>query len=462
MKPTLFKTKNGNTYLYSPVKKRILPIPEHLSDLNLNSYVEDRFGRYLFDNNYLDEYNETYEVRIDKTDINSALANVPQIIFEMTSQCNLRCKYCCYNDCYTTFQNRKSGVLSFDIAKTVIDFIATKCDAVQNRSVNTPIIFSFYGGEPLLYGENIKKIVQYVKTKNFHNRTIRFSITTNGTLIHNYIDFLAENQFAVLVSLDGNAFHNANRVFPNGTPSFDKVVNNLKICQNRYPDYFKTIRFNAVYTKLSDMDEMIKFFLSTFNKYPTISPLHEAQEEADNVSIIKELYKKILPTTNEKHKFAPDFFLEIPIHKQIAHILTKLLQGSYIFEWQFNEEDAPKMPTSTCIPFTKKLYVTATGDLIQCEKIDRSAPLGKVQKDKVLIDTEAIATQFNRKIYNNIRQCSKCYFQQACNQCVFLIDKHCSQFMSQEMFANKLSEVFTYIENNPSVVELIKNNLILH
>ena len=51
--------KNGNTYLYSPAKKRILPIPEHLFVPNLNSYVEDRCGKYLFDNNYLDEYHET-------------------------------------------------------------------------------------------------------------------------------------------------------------------------------------------------------------------------------------------------------------------------------------------------------------------------------------------------------------------------------------------------------------------
>ena len=72
----------------------------HLYDAFLKNpslILNDEFGAYLHDNGYLDEYQESYNGLIDESDIINALSNIPQIIFEMTSQCNLKCKYCCYN-----------------------------------------------------------------------------------------------------------------------------------------------------------------------------------------------------------------------------------------------------------------------------------------------------------------------------------------------------------------------------
>ncbi len=436
----------------------------HLYDAFLKNpslILNDEFGAYLHDNGYLDEYQESYNGLIDESDIINALSNIPQIIFEMTSQCNLKCKYCCYNDCYTTFQNREEGVISFETAKAVIDFVASVCNDRNNSSVNSPLVFSFYGGEPLLYGDKIKEIVNYIKSKDFHNRVVKFSITTNATLIHKHIDFLAENQFAILVSLDGDSQHNANRVFHNNQPTFDTVFRNLKYCQNSYPEFFKTIRFNSVYTNASVTDEIIEFFLSSFGKYPTFSPLHEPQE-SQNAYIIKDLIKKIEPPTDIRHSFNPQFFIELPIHKKVAHVLSKLINNSYVFEWQLTDENDNKVPTSTCVPFSKKLYVTSNGDLIQCEKINRDCPIGTVRGGKVKINAKAVADQYNQKVYEHINVCNKCYFQQACNQCAFSIDNRCTQFMTQEAFAENLAEVFSYIENHPEIIELINKNLILH
>jgi uncharacterized protein len=37
----------------------------------------------------------------------SALANLPQITFEITDACNLKCKYCGYGEFYDDYDNRE-------------------------------------------------------------------------------------------------------------------------------------------------------------------------------------------------------------------------------------------------------------------------------------------------------------------------------------------------------------------
>ena len=64
---------------------------------------------------------------------------------------------------------------------------------------------SFYGGEPLLNFPLISQAVSFLKSHN-HSRDIRFSITTNGSLINTQvIDFLKKNRFTVTLSFDGFA-----------------------------------------------------------------------------------------------------------------------------------------------------------------------------------------------------------------------------------------------------------------
>lgn len=102
---------------------------------------------------------------------------------------------------------------------------------------------TFYGGEPLLefhhlFRECVRFAVDYAASLN---KEVRFSITTNGTLLNDEIvDFLVEHDFLVLTSFDGlKEPHDRYRVFPGGTGSFDLVLKNLLRFAERYPDYKK-------------------------------------------------------------------------------------------------------------------------------------------------------------------------------------------------------------------------------
>ena len=62
---------------------------------------------------------------------------------------------------------------------------------------------SFYGGEPLLAFDLIQDCVEYSK-REAEGRRVDFHFTTNGTLLtEEKLPFLVENQFSILISLDG-------------------------------------------------------------------------------------------------------------------------------------------------------------------------------------------------------------------------------------------------------------------
>ena len=71
----------------------------------------------------------------------------------------------------------------------------------------------------------IKEIVNYVKQLKLQHNRFSFSMTTNGVLLKKHMDFLYENDFNLLISLDGDEKNNAYRVFVNGKPSYETILN---------------------------------------------------------------------------------------------------------------------------------------------------------------------------------------------------------------------------------------------
>jgi uncharacterized protein len=109
----------------------------------------------------------------------------------VTDQCNFECSYC--------YQEKGKERLDFPTLARTIDFFhpffAQDC------------VVSFYGGEPLLAFDLIQRAVEHVDgLATRHPRTIRFSLTTNGSLLSEEIlEFLAEHEFSLVLSFDGLA-----------------------------------------------------------------------------------------------------------------------------------------------------------------------------------------------------------------------------------------------------------------
>ena len=136
-----------------------------------------------------------------------------RIMLLVTEKCNLKCNYC--------YEHQKSArVMSFETAKNILDAQLPKYNP------ETPVVLEVFGGEPFANFELIRQIDSYLRDVYGH-LTITYETTTNGTLVHGEIqDWLCEHKhkFFIALSLDGfKEMHNLNRIFADGTGSYDSI-----------------------------------------------------------------------------------------------------------------------------------------------------------------------------------------------------------------------------------------------
>ncbi|GBK62309.1 MAG: SPASM domain-containing protein [Paenibacillus macerans] len=175
------------------------------------------------------------------------------ISLEVNQKCNLRCKYCYLGD-------KAGSVMSLKTAKQSVDLAFDQ--AVIHR--DKKIWFDFIGGEALIDFPLLNQILQYIQDKNKDKQYhVKLSMTSNATLLNSeIIDWLAENNFDLKVSIDGKKdVHDLNRVTIHNRGSFDAILKNWKhvreyerkagkyiqatnvITRNNYMHYGETVKF---------------------------------------------------------------------------------------------------------------------------------------------------------------------------------------------------------------------------
>ena len=143
---------------------------------------------------------------------------VKALCLHVAHTCNLNCSYCFAS------QGRYQGeraLMSFEVGKRAMDFLIENSGSRRNLEVD------FFGGEPLMNFDMVKKLVAYCREQEkIHNKNFRFTITTNGVLLDDdSIDFINREMSNVVLSLDGRKEVNDNiRPTPNGKGSYDIIV----------------------------------------------------------------------------------------------------------------------------------------------------------------------------------------------------------------------------------------------
>lgn len=165
------------------------------------------------------------------------------ITFQITDDCNLCCSYCYQH-------NKGHHKMPFEVAKKLIDEILTNDKSINSyvKSENAiGIVLEFIGGEPFLEVDLIDKIIDYFIEKCIilHHPWIdrfRVSICSNGVLYFTpkVQEFIKKHQthLSFTISIDGNkTLHDACRVFPDGTGSYDLAIKAAK----HYRKYYDAI-----------------------------------------------------------------------------------------------------------------------------------------------------------------------------------------------------------------------------
>lgn len=469
MKINTFNTNSGYCYLYASKQQYLIALQEITKWIIENSYngnVVDcdaclndvsliekygideikysiKFIEFLHNNGILKNYikDDTYKpLHIRPYNVIDNFATANDIVLEVTENCNLACKYCIYGELYDFGAVRKHKVMDFKTAKTIIDYKVKLWTSNYNSSTKITKLIGFYGGEPLLNFDLIKNVVDYIRNiEAEYDIKFRFSMTTNGTLLNKHIDYLVDNDFLLTISLDGNKFNNQYRVYSNGAESYSDVVSNVNFIQNKYPDFFNiNVSFNSVLHNYSNVEELYEYFANIYKKTPIVAPLNPYTK---NNKIIAYHYRRpeyIETLSNNIYNLKDD--------------VTKLFtHDEYISHYSIlvNNNIGKTFCSGTCIPFSKKIFVTANGDILMCEKISQKFKVGKIQNDEVRIDWDEAANLFNNTINKRFEQCKDCYASEVCSECIFTLEDYpCAEYTSHNAYINGLKKKVYFYELN--------------
>ena len=387
-----------------------------------------------------------------------------QLIIELTGQCNLRCKYCIYNDDYEMSRAFNEEFISFETAKKAIDY------AYKHKSKKFFAI-GFYGGEPLLNFKVMRQCLDYC-LNNYKDTDTTFSFTTNLTLMTEEIaDYLSRiPNLAITVSIDGPAeIQNRNRTFANGAPTFDAVYRGLvNICNAiRKSGSNCQININSVFmppytlenfNKINDFFEQLdilpeKSGVSATYPAPGSIPdsfLKNMSETYEDVEWLDWAFKKAIKM--DKLPDSPNLYSNV-LRKTLSDVHNRRLLSVPSGQYCWN---------ACCIPGNRRLYVCTNGNYKLCEKMGESPFIGHVDTG---VNFDAVKkyyiSQYEEK---SLKDCSNCWAVNMCNVCyctcykedgLDLEQKRAMCISSRESALAGLKLYYEVYERNPKIIEQI-------
>ena len=156
------------------------------------------------------------------------------LIKPASSLCNLRCRYCFYED---EANNRAQKSLGIMPEATVDALLLRAFTAIEPGG---EISFAFQGGEPTVAGLAwFRAFVEKAEAQTPPRVSVQYAIQTNGTLLDDeWASFLAEKHFLVGLSMDGEkALHNLYRKDAVGEDTWNRVQKSLALLQKHGADY---------------------------------------------------------------------------------------------------------------------------------------------------------------------------------------------------------------------------------
>lgn len=342
-----------------------------------------------------------------------------RMCLQVTQNCNLRCKYCIFSGSYINrVHNNKR--MDWDTARKALDFLYER-----NGESDNDLLIGFYGGEPLLEFDLIKKCVDY-SYKLFPSKNLQFNITTNTTLLSPEIArYLLEHNFTITLSIDGpEEIHDRNRVLVNGQGSFQTVMNNIENMFSSIQNFpAEKFIISCVLSNDAKLESVVRFF----NEDKRVNKFTYQLTAVNDVN----LKEKPLPVRKKnnainQYENAKMFLYGIG---RIPVEMTSQLAVPYVDELTHNfyHRSAVDMkqkkihPGGPCVPGHHKLFVDVEGNLYPCERVSETSPVMKMGNLDNGFDFNAAKRILNVGHVTK-DECSKCWAFNFCTQCVAFAD----------------------------------------
>lgn len=252
---------------------------------------------------------------------------IKALCLNIIHDCNLKCKYCFadegeYKGCRKT--------MSAQTGKDAIDFV------IKNSGKRKNIEIDLFGGEPLMAFDIIKEIVDYGREQEkLHNKNIRFTMTTNSTLLNDEImDYLDKNMGNIILSIDGRKEVNDKvRIRFDGTGTYESILPKIKKMVD-IRDKSKTYYVRGTFTRentdfFEDVKHMVELGFDEVSIEPVVLPDdHELSLREEDLPTIFEQYDRLYEYMVEKYEAGKSFkFYHFNIDLQGGPCIYKRISG---------------------------------------------------------------------------------------------------------------------------------------
>lgn len=156
------------------------------------------------------------------------MPNVSLLVKPASSLCNMRCRYCFYEDEAANRSQASMGLMTRDTAVRMVQ------QALEAAGPSGRLTIAFQGGEPTVAGLGFfRDFVEDLARYNTARIPVSYALQTNGlALDEDWAAFLARHRFLVGVSVDGDkALHDEFRVDAAGKGTWNRVQKNLAMLQ---------------------------------------------------------------------------------------------------------------------------------------------------------------------------------------------------------------------------------------
>ena len=273
---------------------------------------------------------------------------VKALCLHVAHDCNLACKYCFAEE--GEYHGRRA-IMSYEVGRQALDFLIEHSGNRRNLEVD------FFGGEPLMNWEVVKKLVAYGRSREEEcGKQFRFTLTTNGVLLDDDVtDFCSREMANVVLSVDGRREVNDRmRPFRNGNgSSYDLIMPKFKEFARRRGDKTYYVRGTFTHWNTDFSKDVLSLADEGFTQIsvePVVAPADEPYAiREEDVPILLEEYDRLAREIVKRDREGKHFnFFHFMIDLEGGPCVAKRLAG--------------------CGSGTEYLAVTPWGDLYPCHQ----------------------------------------------------------------------------------------------
>ena len=302
---------------------------EYIKQNYLDLYKTLLDAQFVVSNDFDEQAIVEYKKIAEKMD-----TTMYHVVVNVTLDCNLRCWYC-----------YEKKIHNSKLYANVIEAIKLNVTLQYEKVRFKTLKISFFGGEPFLNFEGIRKILDFARTFcKTKDVVLLADFTTNATLIRKeHLEYLQDLKCFFQITLDGNRQKHNEVKHLNGEDTFMRTIDNIHNITNAIKESYIWVRINYDEKTLEHIDDILALIddLDKNHAFLILRKIWQTDTNDINPKLLTGAIQKIL-----NHKFFVDCYcnaiVSVPLGMKFGGIgcalgtaISMIVGNGFIMNWYY-------------------------------------------------------------------------------------------------------------------------------